>query len=1216
MHIKLPLSATLLCAVMLQSYAAQTPTVESGNWIVKFGSLISFTQAGSDVAVCRVSGWNFGDWTPIGTHGYESVLDSDDGKFLQAIRVKSVFTNGHMRLNFACLDASLKSPLLLVHLNKSLVGSVVKMDDTDYTLPPEKPERAEYPHARTFTVFQHEPLHKLRIDVTQCLFANLRDFRLERSESPFDIFVIPNTQKTAEIDFDLSVADPPQGLAAAIGVKVGGIDPILPKPANGINAIENPSFEGGLSLWGLTPWPLDHTDPSERCGWRLAEGQGRSGRRCAAYTSVKGFHAPMLSPAPILVKPNTRYTISFYAKSDTPGVLFSLWSQGATWGDFPCSKRVVVEKEWKRYAFTFTTQSAFVRFGFGDHWAEAGNVDIATILFDDVQFEEGDTATAFVQKPFFASFENTVAFTGKPAPVKLSVVSSRDTPASVSVLFKVLDVNGRILDSKPFSFTLAPQAEFSETIDLASLNRKGLLRLVAEVKSGDFTDSFFGRLAICDDLSSRPLSLKYLCHRPAGPSLDEVETLSRLGYRGSLGWDLPDPARYRAYEQRGWKHIFTVTEGRDCPVKPFDQKMTETDWTNYFAWIDTRLKPYAGLPVCFKTMNEPDIPWRIWTPADHARIVKHIHDVVKATSPAAWILSPDPYHSGREAQNWIDQFLAAGGKDVIDAVAIHTYGARAESPDLDNNIQSLKAIKAKYGLTQIPILFTEGEGSPLYTIDALGMSPLKGFFEWRLDLLSLDVGPSEATGAAGMARRLLVALKNADTVKSYLTWRNDFDAHSHQPLATLGSVNTVLSLLGDASFVREHIIGDAVRTYVFKSANGMPLAALWCHDLKVERGEVSPPLASLALPDSGWQLLDMMGNPLAFSRTKGNVEFPLGNQPVYLVSKTLSIEELNQALESSHIGGIGLKTVDTTVRLTSLNEAAVTVANKLTRDVSGTLVVSLDGQAVLSTNLTVKTKEAQTVKLPLPGKRDTLNESKLSLVFKDAATGSLSVGDEDFRWFAISPMTKEPSFTGNRADWFEASRLSLDNAAAVVNALAPWQGPADFSGTWYFGYSDKGLYIGAEVHDNVEVTPKTLANAWMADSLQLYFDLRADGHDKPGAGYDSNDESLWAAKIGGQNTLFRDYTPEWQVAFVKGGIVYDARIAVTRREGVIFYEILLPPKEASPLVMKPGTTFGCGLIINDGDTEGTRKQSITNTKPGTEPHSHPELWPHAILTNK
>ena len=59
----------------------------------------------------------------------------------------------------------------------------------------------------------------------------------------------------------------------------------------------------------------------------------------------------------------------------------------------------------------------------------------------------------------------------------------------------------------------------------------------------------------------------------------------------------------------------------------------------------------------------------------------------------------------------------------------------------------LKAIKAKHGLSKIPILFTEGEGIPLYTIDAIGMSPLKGFFEWRLGLLSLDVGPSEVTAA-------------------------------------------------------------------------------------------------------------------------------------------------------------------------------------------------------------------------------------------------------------------------------------------------------------------------------------------------------------------------------------------------------------------------------------------------------------------------------------
>ena len=129
-------------------------------------------------------------------------------------------------------------------------------------------------------------------------------------------------------------------------------------------------------------------------------------------------------------------------------------------------------------------------------------------------------------------------------------------------------------------------------------------------------------------------------------------------------------------------------------------------------------------------------------------------------------------------------------------------------------------------------------------------------------------------------------------------------------------------------------------------------------------------------------------------------------------------------------------------------------------------------------------------------------------------------------------------------------------------------------------------------------------------------DLRADGHDRPGLGYDSNDETIWCAKIDGKDVLYRDYTPEWQVSFVKGGVIADAKVAITRKDGVTVYEIRLPPNEAAPLAMKPGTSFGCGLIVNDADVAGTRKQALTNTRPGTEPHGHPELWPLAVLTDK
>ena len=1219
---KLPVFATvLLTATILQANPVQPKIMESGNWIVKLGDVVSLTQGGFEVARWRLDQWAFDEWMPVDTNGYEAVAHPFSDTTKNAIKVIVEIVDGHLRVKVSCLDDGVKCPQFLMPMDKSLVGSVVEMDGKGYSISPGKPEKTEFPNATSFDLFRNEPLKRFRIDVKTCRFANLRDFRAQREESPFLLFVIPKDNKSIELDFDLTLSDAPQGLAASIGVK-SGVDPVLPRPASGRNYIENPSFEGGLALWGLTPGTPTFPDPTERCGWRLVEGQARSGRFCAEYTSVKGCNAPMLCPYPVAVTPGRDYTVSFYAKTDTPGAQIRIRAQGAIWGVFPCSQRVQLGKDWQRYVFTFKAPSPFVLFAFGDGTSETGRRELAKVLLDDVQFEKGAMTNDFVQKPFFARFETVapggVYFTGEAAPVKLIVSNVTDQEAKVSAWVKVLDVNGKLLDSKPQEFTISANSEASTTLDIEKECRKGLFRLVAEVKSGEFSDVFFGRVTLCDDLSGRPLSVKYLCHREVGPSLDEVAWLKRIGYRGSLSFILPEsPAIYGEYERAGWKHIFGVTEGTEAPVKVFEQQMTEADWAKYFDWIDARQKPFAGLPVWYKTMNEPDIPRRaVWTPADHVRIVKHLHDVIKPSSPSSLILTPDPYHSGREAQSWIDQFLAAGGKDVVDALAIHTYGGRAESPDLDANIQALKAIKAKHGLSKIPILFTEGEGIPLYTIDAIGMSPLKGFFEWRLGLLSLDVGPSEVTAAAAMVRRLLVAMKNADDVKSYLTWSEDFNEYDHQPKASLGAINNVFSLLGDATFACEQVIGVNVRTYVFTTPQGGPVAVLWCHDLKVERGEIPAPKASLPLPASGWRLLDLMGNPLEYSRTNGVVEFPLGNQPVYIVCDTVPLAVLNTSLERSRVGGGGLETVDMSLRLISAGEATIQIKNKLTREVSGTLVASIDGKPVLTKEMVLKTKEARTATLALPARHDVLNCAQISLTFKDSATEALSRYEDSFRWFAVKPMSTEPTFTGNLSDWTEASQIRLDTSASVVNSLAPWEGARDCSATWHFGYSSDGLYICAEVRDESFVIEKTVKNAWLGDSLQLYFDLLADGHDNPGLGYDSNDETVWAAKIDGKDTLYRDYTPEWQVAFVKGGVINDAKIAVTRKGNVTIYEIKLPPTETSPLAMKPGTSFGCGLIVNDADAEGVRKQALTNTKPGTEPHSHPELWPHAVLTDK
>ena len=1192
----------------------------SGRWTVKLDDGIFLMQGGGEVARARLNGWVFEDWQPVGEVAYEAFAHPVGKTSSKAIKGRVELQEGRLRLQISRLDSTVRLPEFIMPIDKGLAGSVVEMDGMGYTVPLNRDERVRFPHAQIFDFFRKDSVRRFTVDVKTSKFADLRDASDIRQDSPFILFMIPQEGNALAADIDLSVSDAPRGLSASIGTRPGGVDPVLARPADGRNLIENPGFEGGLALWAISGDLPSRPDATGRCGWRLSDRSARSGVRSAEYTSVKGCNAPMLGAQAVSLRPNARYTLSFYAKSDTPDAALTLWTINAVWGVFPCSKRIKVGTEWTRYSFTFKAPSPFVQFFFGDRWSEGGAKD-AQILLDDVQCELSETASTFVQKPGFAHFENQarngVFFDDEATPVKLVVNNCTDRETNLTVSVKIMDMNGRLFDTRTFSFVLASHAERIEALDLSSVKLNGLIRLCAELKIGDFSDVFFGRLARCKDLSGQTPSILYLYHQENGPSLSDIRWRERLGYRGTLSFSPPsDPALYRNYASNGWTHIFTVTEGSDAPVKVFEQKMTEEDWTRYLAWIDARLKPFAGLPVWYKTMNEPDIPRRsVWTPDDHVRVVQHIHDVVKASSPSARILTPDPYHSGREAQEWLDQFFAVGGKDVVDALAIHTYGARPEEPDLDNHIQTLQTLKAKHGLAGIPILFTEGEGVPIYTIDAIGLSPLRGYLTWRLGMLSQDVGPSEALGAATMARRLLITLKNAAQVKSYLNWTDDFDPGSRQPLATLAAANTVLGLLGEAKFQNEQTLGDNVRVYVFTMSAGSPVAALWCHDLKVDRGEMPPPLASLALPDSGWRLLDMMGNPLVYTQRNSHVEFPLGSQPVYLIGDHLSLDAMNAALEKSNIGGGGLKSVDMTVRLQTLSQATLQIANKRACDIAGTLVASWDGKPVLTQSVELKGKAKTSFAMPLPGKRNALNQGQVVLTFQDRESGISTTYTDDLRWLAVTPMTKVPTFTGNLADWAEASAFTLDGKASVTTLTSPWQGVDDASVTWRFGYDSDGLCLCAEVRDQSFITEKNIKSAWCGDSLQLYFDLFADGHDKPGLGYDSNDESIWAAQVDGQAKLYRDYTPEWQVAFVKGGMMADGRIVVTRQAGVTLYEMRLPISEISPLAMKPGTSFGLGLLVNDSDVEGVRKQTVSNTQSGTEPHGHPELWPLAVLTD-
>jgi hypothetical protein len=649
-------------------------------------------------------------------------------------------------------------------------------------------------------------------------------------------------------------------------------------------------------------------------------------------------------------------------------------------------------------------------------------------------------------------------------------------------------------------------------------------------------------------------------------------------------------------------------------VKLFTEPMTEAKWQTYDAWLGSKIAPYHD-QIYWKTMNEPNCGGYTWTPADNMRVVALMRQHIKALNPRALILTPDPYNASRDGQSWLEQFFQAGGNKLVDVVAIHTYRARPESPDLDHDIRTLIDLKAQYGLAHAPIMFTEGEGESPYALPEIGMSPFEGFYEWRLDLLGLDVGRAEIAAAGEMTRTLLACLKNDEQVKFYLTWRDD--VAQHQPYATLGAVNFLLATLRHADFQHEYPIGEQTKTYLFQTPTRQPVVVCWSYDLKIDRGDVPPVQAHMPAPGAGWQLVDFMGNPLTPSVAQGVWSFPVSGLPVYLLGPRGALPAAQRLLEHLQIGENGLHTVALTSRLTSAKEITLTVANQLLRPVSGTLRYGRDGQATATQTLALAAHASAQAVVPLPAPSGTVNSTTLTAEVTESGSVPLH-WTQDVRWFTIPPLTHPVTVDGNAEDWRDVPALALTRAANIISYLPndPWRGVDDLSAHVRFAYRADGLYGYIQVRDDVFSQTHPIETAWQGDSLQLYLDLTGEGRDHPGNGFAGNDESFTIARVDGKALIYRDLTPEWQVAFVKSGLVTDAECAITRTGQVTTYEFKLPLKEIFPLRMQPGTSFGLGLLINDADADGQRRQALTTTPPGTEPFQHPELWPAVILTGE
>jgi hypothetical protein len=153
----------------------------------------------------------------------------------------------------------------------------------------------------------------------------------------------------------------------------------------GANLVPNPSFE---EEQGAVPrawvWNRRNTDAA----FALAP-EGRSGGRCARVTNgtplAPHVYGQLLLAEPLALTPGETYTLSFYARSESPG---PAWVGGGDGWWVRCGLRNTGGR-WQRFSLTFSARD-------GDaHFPLMINTDGPTPGFDvdDVKLESGPVAT-------------------------------------------------------------------------------------------------------------------------------------------------------------------------------------------------------------------------------------------------------------------------------------------------------------------------------------------------------------------------------------------------------------------------------------------------------------------------------------------------------------------------------------------------------------------------------------------------------------------------------------------------------------------------------------------------------------------------------------------------------------------------------------------------------------------------------------------------------
>jgi len=1125
---------------------------------------------------------------------------------------------------------------------EAVVGGVIAIGDQKFPIQEAKPSEnktLKQGPAETVVFNAGNPRKQISFIPVQQSGSSVKDCNTVSYRAPF--LAMTFDLKGNELAYDVELPSAPS--APKSPDTYAGIDfwksnrLHMPQYNQSRNLIQNPGFEAGFAYWHWASLGRFPTEPKHDEYSEISTEQPQSGKRCLALRGEPGLTPAEIATFAIPVEKDQEYTWSFYARSNKGKGRLNINAQGFFTPPFMIWKTVdVTGTEWKRYTFTFKTTHSVLNVSFGN----ASTQEDDWIYVDSVQLEKGSQATEFTTKPVLAWVSSdTRGNLWEPGNDPHAVLHVSGKPGSSGkVAVKESDFFGKETERGTLDYQLDPTGEVSIPLPWAAKLPLGTHVINLEVATQDgFVGKDTSRFTVMRFLKNEHQHKNLFSAHIAnvtGSWKRQAEFFKRVGLGSTILFDPCSHGFHKLLEDAGILHLSSIFDAG----QGFKKQMGWEQHENGFNVSPEQLQQIEEL--CYQKAKEyPEVKyWKLNNEPDTGPFIDNIPNMNKMVdvliaarkgtlrgNPEAVLIGSDPANmyasSGIAFVN--TQMEAIGNRKVYDIPAIHPYRERPEAPDRDAETKLFLDMLGRHDYHG-DVWFTEGIYYQNYIVPEWSLDTHKGCSSdhFRAGALSYDLGWGERMAAAYAARSWLVSLKYGDRVKLDIDWgfyTNSASDVDLTPCALAFAPNTLGNILGNTTFNTDLSLGYEVRCYVFQDEKQRPVAAIWYHNLESDKGKTLGPVldvSALTQADPELNYADFMGN---LHVLKENVQ--LSPFPIFIRGAKGSTDAFIASLaQASLVDDKGALFASITVQLPT--QALIQVDNSINKPFKGTAKLFKGKEVVAEEKITIPAKKSWARLIDEPLAPNILSSTDLTLELtpegKTEAT-SFALKQSVMLW----PKCKAPiTFTGNVQEWQSAFQTPIVNRIEFgpygeserkfKDHPVPWKGPEDLSATMYGTWDEENLYLAFAVKDDVLHPNPNHDMAWNGDSVQLYFDGWADARKHREKGYGPDDQTfvLWPNLP--DSLVRRDVPPERQLAFLDAGPVKNARIKVTRTEGMTFYEVALPLKDLYPVQLKAGEKFGFAPLVNDDDGD-YRKRALTLTPAGTEPSNRPDLYPTVIL---